>query len=147
MNVGLSVSRVGSAAQTKIMKSVSGGLKGDHAQFRELQAFAQFGTSDLDATTRRQLERGQRVNELLKQGLFVPLDLGEEVAVIFSLTQGMLDDVPVDKIGDFERGFRSFLASNHPDLLRKIEAEQAMSDEIRESLTAAIKNFKDTVPY
>ena len=147
MNVGLSVSRVGSAAQTKIMKTVSGGLKGDHAQFRELQAFAQFGTSDLDAATRRQLERGQRVNEVLKQGLFVPLDLGEEVAVIFALTQGMLDDVPVEKIDSFEREFRSFLASNHPELIQKIEAEKAMSDDVQSALAAAVKTFKDTVPY
>jgi len=147
MNVGLSVSRVGSAAQTKIMKTVSGGLKGDHAQFRELQAFAQFGTSDLDAATRRQLERGQRVNEVLKQGLFAPLDLGEEVAVIFALTQGMLDDVPVEKIAAFEREFRSFLASNQPDLLQKIEAEKSMSDDVQSALAAAVKTFKDTVPY
>ncbi|KAA0232202.1 F0F1 ATP synthase subunit alpha, partial [bacterium] len=97
MNVGISVSRVGSSAQTKIMKTVAGRMKLDHAQFRELQAFAQFGTSDLDAATRRQLERGMRVTEVLKQGLLDPLGLEDEIAIIFALTQGLLDDVPVEK--------------------------------------------------
>ncbi len=147
INVGLSVSRVGSAAQTKIMKSVSSGLKGEHAQFRELQAFAQFGTSDLDASTRRQLERGLRVNEVLKQGQFQPLDLAEETLTILALKEGFMDDVPVDKVGAFEAGLRSYLASNHPELRDRIESERVLSDEIAESIRSAIKTFKDTVPY
>ena len=147
INVGLSVSRVGSAAQTKAMKSVSGGLKGDMAQFRELQAFAQFGTSDLDAATRRQLERGQRATEVLKQGQFQPLSLAEETAVIFSLTQGLLDDVPVAKVRDFEAGLRKFLASNHPELLSEVTNNPVMTPEFSEKLTSAINTFKTTVPY
>ncbi|MCA9825073.1 MAG: F0F1 ATP synthase subunit alpha, partial [Dehalococcoidia bacterium] len=147
INVGLSVSRVGSAAQTKIMKSASSGLKGEHAQFRELQAFAQFGTSDLDAATRRQLERGLRVNEVLKQGQFQPLDLAEESIVILALKEGFLDDVAVEKVGDFEAGLRSYLSSNHPELMQKIEAERVLSDEIAEQIRSAVKSFKDTVPY
>ncbi|MFQ5381271.1 MAG: F0F1 ATP synthase subunit alpha, partial [Dehalococcoidia bacterium] len=147
LNVGISVSRVGSAAQTKIMKAVSGSIKLDHAQFRELQAFAQFGTSDLDVATRRQLERGQRVNEVLKQGVFEPLSLPEEVAVMFAVNQGLLDDVPIAKVGAFEAGLRSFLASNKPELGAKIEAEKEMSPELEESLQAAITEFKTNVPY
>jgi F-type H+-transporting ATPase subunit alpha len=147
MNVGLSVSRVGSAAQTKIMKAVSGSMKLDHAQFRELQAFAQFGTSDLDAATRRQLERGQRVNEVLKQGLLQPLSLPEEVAILFALTQGMLDDVPVERIQAFEGGLRKYVKSNHPDLLNSIAEVRELSPEITEGLRSAIATFKQTVPY
>ena len=147
INVGLSVSRVGSAAQTKAMKTVSGGLKGDMAQFRELQAFAQFGTSDLDAATRRQLERGQRATEVLKQGQFQPLSLAEETAVIFSLTQGLLDDVPVAKVRDFEAGLRRFMASNHPELLAEVTDNPVMTPEFSAKLTSAINTFKTTVPY
>ena len=147
INVGLSVSRVGSAAQTKAMKTVSGGLKGDMAQFRELQAFAQFGTSDLDAATRRQLERGQRATEVLKQGQFQPLSLAEETAVIFSLTQGLLDDVPVAKVRDFEAGLRRFMASNHPELLAEVTDNPVMTPEFSAKLTSAINSFKTTVPY
>jgi F-type H+-transporting ATPase subunit alpha len=147
MNVGLSVSRVGSSAQSKIMKSVSAGLKGEHAQFRELQAFAQFGTSDLDASTRRQLERGLRVNEVLKQGQFEPLDLAEESVIILALKEGLLDDVPVAKVGSFESGLRNYLTSNQPDLRNKILAERVLSDEIALGIRDAIKTFKETVPY
>ena len=147
INVGLSVSRVGSAAQTKAMKTVSGGLKGDMAQFRELQAFAQFGTSDLDAATRRQLERGQRATEVLKQGQFAPLSLAEETAVIFSLTQGLLDDVPVAKIRDFEAGLRKFMASNHPEILTEVTTNPVMTPELSEKLKGAISTFKTTVPF
>ncbi len=147
LNVGLSVSRVGGAAQTRAMRSVAGRLKLDHAQFRELQAFAQFGTSDLDAATQRQLERGLRANEVLKQPQFAPLSLAEEVAVIFALTNGLLDDVPTDKIASFETAFTSFLASNKPDLAARIESERTISDEIDQELRDAISEFKETVPY
>ncbi|HJP41495.1 MAG TPA: F0F1 ATP synthase subunit alpha [Dehalococcoidia bacterium] len=147
LNVGISVSRVGSAAQTKVMKSVSGTLKLDHAQFRELQAFAQFGTSDLDAATRRQLDRGTRVNEVLKQGVFEPLSLAEEVATIFAVTEGLLDDVPVEKVGGFEVELRKFFASNKPDLAASIQSEGVMTPEIEEGLKAAIEEFKQSVPF
>jgi len=147
INIGLSVSRVGSAAQTKIMKAVSAGMKGEHSQFRELQAFAQFGTSDLDAATRRQLERGQRVNEVIKQGLLAPLSLHEEVAVIFALMRGHLDDVPVNKIADFEVGLRKYMASNHPDLIDDINNIRELTPEIEQKLTNMITTFKETVPY
>jgi len=147
MNVGISVSRVGSSAQTKIMKTVSGRMKLDHAQFRELQAFAQFGTSDLDAATRRQLERGMRVTEVLKQGLLDPLKLQDEVSIIFALTQGLLDDVPVEKLGSFENELRKFMASNHGDLMKKIADERELTPEISDGLRAAIENFKKTVPF
>jgi F-type H+/Na+-transporting ATPase subunit alpha len=147
MNVGISVSRVGSSAQTKVMKSVSSGLKNDHAQFRELQAFAQFGTSDLDAATRRQLERGMRVNEVLKQGVLEPVPLGDEVAVIYSLTRGYLDDVPVNKVRDYELGLRSFLASNHAGLTAEIAEKRELTPELEEQLKAAITSFKQNVPF
>ncbi|HET7737119.1 MAG TPA: F0F1 ATP synthase subunit alpha [Tepidiformaceae bacterium] len=147
INVGLSVSRVGSAAQTKIMKSVSGSLKLDLAQFRALQAFTQFGTSDLDAQTRRQIERGQRATEILKQGQFVPLKLAEEVAISFALTQGLLDDVPVEKVGAFETEFRKYFAANQPDLVEKITTGRVLTDEISEGLRAAITTFKQSVPF
>ncbi|MBK6661876.1 MAG: F0F1 ATP synthase subunit alpha [Thermoflexaceae bacterium] len=147
INTGLSVSRVGSAAQTKAMKTVSGGLKGEMSQFRELQAFAQFGTSDLDAATRRQLERGQRATELLKQPQFTPLSMAEEVAVLFSLSSGMLDDVPVAKVRPFEDGLRKFLASNNPEVLRDIAASPVMTPELTEKLRGVITTFKTTVPF
>ncbi len=147
LNVGLSVSRVGGSAQTRAMRSVAGRLKLDHAQFRELQAFAQFGTSDLDAATQRQLERGLRANEVLKQPQFAPLSLAEEVAVIFALTNGLLDDVPTDKIASFESAFVSFLASNKPDLAARIESERTISDETDQELRDAVAEFKETVPY
>ena len=129
------------------MKSVSGTLKGDMSQFRELQAFAQFGTSDLDASTRRQFERGQRATEVLKQGQFAPLSLSEEVAVIFSLTSGLLDDVPVGKVRSFEDELRKFLASNHPEVLQEIADNPVMTPELSDKLRGIINTFKTTVPF
>jgi F-type H+/Na+-transporting ATPase subunit alpha len=147
INVGLSVSRVGSAAQTKAMKQVAGRLKGDMAQYGELQAFAQFGTDDLDAVTRRQLERGQRTVEVLKQPQYQPLSLVEEVAVLFALTNGLMDDVPVDKVRAFETGFRKFVLSSHPEIAEAINREKALTDETSAALTSAAQEFKTTVPY
>jgi F-type H+-transporting ATPase subunit alpha len=147
INVGLSVSRVGSAAQTKIMKSVSGRLKGEMSQYRELQAFAQFGTSDLDAATRRQLERGQRATELLKQPQFAPLSMAEESVVLYALSNGLMDDVPVNKIQAFEDGIRKFLQSNHPDLLTEIDRERTLTDALQEKVRNVVSTFKTTVPY
>jgi F-type H+-transporting ATPase subunit alpha len=147
INTGLSVSRVGSSAQTKAMKAVSGGLKGDMSQYRELAAFAQFGTSDLDAATRRQLERGQRATEILKQDQFQPLSLAEEVAVIYALTGGLLDDVPVNKVRSFESELRKYLGSNQRDLVAEIQANPVMTPELQERLKSVVNSFKDTVPY
>ncbi|MGD9934212.1 MAG: F0F1 ATP synthase subunit alpha [Dehalococcoidia bacterium] len=147
INVGLSVSRVGSAAQTKVMKSVSGRLKGEMSQYRELQAFAQFGTSDLDASTRRQLERGQRATELLKQPQFAPLSMSEEVVVLFALSNGMMDDVEVSRIQPFEAEIRKFLASNHPDLLSDIAARGVLDDDLSTRIRSVIETFKQTVPF
>ncbi|PFG74401.1 F0F1 ATP synthase subunit alpha [Tepidiforma thermophila] len=147
INTGLSVSRVGSAAQTKAMKAVSAGLKAEMSQYRELAAFAQFGTSDLDAATRRQLERGQRATEILKQDQFQPLSLAEEVFVIYALTSGMLDDVPVPKIRSFENELRKYLASNEKALMDEIQANPVMTPELQERITNVIKTFKETVPY
>jgi F-type H+-transporting ATPase subunit alpha len=147
INTGLSVSRVGSSAQTKAMKSVSGGLKGDMSQYRELAAFAQFGTSDLDAATRRQLERGQRATEVLKQDQFTPLSLAEEVVVINALTGGALDDVPVSKVRAFENELRKYLGSNERDLMAEIQATPMMTPELSERVKKVLQTFKDTVPY
>jgi F-type H+-transporting ATPase subunit alpha len=147
INTGLSVSRVGSSAQTKAMKAVSGGLKGDMSQFRELAAFAQFGASDLDASTRRQLERGQRATEVLKQDQFTPLSLAEEVVVIYALTGGSLDDVPVNKVRAFEGELRKFLGSNERDLMAEIQASPVMTPELQERVKKVLQTVKDTVPY
>jgi len=147
INIGLSVSRVGSAAQTKAIKQVAGRLRGDLAQYGELQAFAQFGTSDLDALTRRQLERGQRAVEVLKQPQYAPLNLVEEVVSLFALTNGYLDDLPVEKIIPFEQSLRKFVQSSHPEIAEAINNEKALSDATTDALKRAIDESKSTVPY
>ncbi|WP_322818022.1 F0F1 ATP synthase subunit alpha [Tepidiforma sp.] len=147
INTGLSVSRVGSAAQTKAMKAVSGGLKAEMSQYRELAAFAQFGTSDLDAATRRQLERGQRATEILKQDQFQPLSLAEEVVVIFALTSGLLDDVPVAKVRSFENELRKYLATTEKPLMDEIQANPVMTPELETRIRTVIRTFKETIPY
>ncbi len=147
MNIGLSVSRVGGNAQTKAMKTVAGRLKGDLAQYNELQAFAQFGTSDLDAATRRQLERGQRAVEVMKQPQYRPLSMAQEVTILYALNNGYLDDVPVDKIRDFEAAFHKFIASSHPEIIDAIRSEKVLGDEPAKRLGDAITEFKNTVPY
>jgi F-type H+-transporting ATPase subunit alpha len=143
VNVGLSVSRVGSSAQVKAMKQVAGSIKGELAQYREMAAFAQFG-SDLDAATQRLLNRGARLTELLKQPQFSPLKTEEEVAVIFAGVNGYFDDLPVNKVGDFEKTILSALRGNHADLLGKIAKEKALSDELRDGLKAALDAIKKT---
>lgn len=140
VNVGLSVSRVGSAAQIKAMKQVAGSIKGELAQYREMAAFAQFG-SDLDAATQRLLNRGARLTELLKQPQFSPLKTEEQVAVIFAGVNGYLDGIEVSEVGNFEQGLLTHLNSNHSDVLADIRKEQAISDSIKEKLTAAIDSF------
>jgi hypothetical protein len=134
------VSRVGGDAQTKAMRQVSGQLRLDLAQYRELAAFAQFA-SDLDTATRNQLERGARLTELLKQDKYQPVPLAEQVAVLYAGTQGFLDKVPVARVREWEAGFVRFLKSEEPDLLAEIEKQMALDDKLFERLKAAIANF------
>jgi F-type H+-transporting ATPase subunit alpha len=147
INAGLSVSRVGGAAQTRAMRKVAGGLRLALAQYRELAAFAQFGTGELDPATRRQLERGQRLTEVLKQPQFRPQRLWQEVTIIYCGIHGYLDDVPVAKIQDFEAAFHRFLETQHPDIVRAIEETKDLSPETEEKLRQAIRQFKQTVPF
>ncbi|UIJ79480.1 F0F1 ATP synthase subunit alpha [Rhizobium leguminosarum] len=140
VNVGLSVSRVGSAAQIKAMKQVAGSIKGELAQYREMAAFAQFG-SDLDAATQRLLNRGARLTELLKQPQFSPLKTEEQVAVIFAGVNGYLDKLPVASVGKFEQGFLSYLRSEGSAILDAIRTEKSISDDTRGKLTAALDSF------
>ncbi|MFD2647759.1 F0F1 ATP synthase subunit alpha [Devosia albogilva] len=143
VNVGLSVSRVGSSAQVKAMKQVAGSLKGELSQYREMAAFAQFG-SDLDAATQRLLNRGARLTELLKQPQFSPLKTEEQVAVIFAGANGYLDSIPVNKVQDFERHVLSNLRSKHADLLTTIATDKALSDDTRGKLKSALDAIKQT---
>ena len=140
VNVGISVSRVGSAAQIKAMKQVAGTIKGELAQYREMAAFAQFG-SDLDAATQRLLNRGARLTELLKQPQFSPLKVEEQVAVIFAGVNGYLDKLPVNKVGEFERGFLALLRTEHKALLGEIRDKRELTDEIRSQLRSTTDAF------
>ena len=147
VNAGTSVSRVGSAAQTKAIRSVAGSMRLDLAQYRELVTFAQFGTEDLDAATRSQLERGQRATEVLKQDQNKPLSMEQQATIMFALVNGYLDDVEVPKVIAFESAFHDFMGSNHASLLEDIAKEKAITDEIESSLKAAVEEFKANVPY
>ena len=147
INAGLSVSRVGGAAQTKSMRQVAGGMRLGLAQYRELQAFAQFGTAELDAATRRQLDLGQRLTEVLKQPQFRPLTLGQEVSIIYAAVNGHLNDVDVPKVRSFEDAFHSYMESNHPEVLKSIEDKKTIDPDTEEKLKTAIKQFKESVPY
>ncbi|MDO9444540.1 MAG: F0F1 ATP synthase subunit alpha, partial [Dehalococcoidia bacterium] len=146
-NPGISVSRVGGAAQTKAMKKVAGTLRLDLSQYRELQAFAQFGTDDLDASTRRQLTRGARLTELLKQPQYQPLTLGQQVSVLYAGVNGYLDEVPVEKVLDFEKAFHEYMGAGNADLLKGITDTGDLSAETEERLKAAIVDFKASVAY
>jgi F-type H+-transporting ATPase subunit alpha len=140
VNVGLSVSRVGSAAQVKAMKQVAGSIKGELAQYREMAAFAQFG-SDLDASTQRLLNRGARLTELLKQAQFAPLKTEEQVAVLYAGVNGYLDDLAVNQVGAFEEGLLASLRADHAALLADIGSKKALDDDLTASLKAAIDAF------
>ena len=142
LNVGLSVSRVGSAAQTKAMKQVAGRLRLELAQYRELAAFAQFGTTELDKATRAQLERGQRLTEILKQSQYVPMSLEKQVMILYAAINGYLDDVAADKVTAFETDFHRFMEANHPGVGERIAGEKEITTEIEEALKAAITEFK-----
>ncbi|MBJ13142.1 MAG: F0F1 ATP synthase subunit alpha [Candidatus Marinimicrobia bacterium] len=141
IDVGLSVSRVGGNAQIKAMKSVAGTLRLDLAQYRELEAFAKFG-SDLDQATLAQLTRGERMVEILKQNQYVPMDVEKQVSIIFAASKGHLDDLPVDQISDFEAGLFEYIDSNARDSLDSIVSEGKISDETAEKLEKAIKDYK-----
>jgi len=140
VNVGLSVSRVGSAAQIKAMKQVAGKIKGELAQYREMAAFAQFG-SDLDAATQQLLNRGARLTELLKQGQFSPLKVEEQVAVIYAGVNGYLDGVEVSDVGAYEEGLLRLLRDNNADILETIRVEKQLSDETTDKLKEAVENY------
>ncbi|MDX1623410.1 MAG: F0F1 ATP synthase subunit alpha [Gemmatimonadota bacterium] len=141
VNVGISVSRVGGAAQVKAMKSVAGRLRLDLAQFRELEAFAQFG-SELDKATQRQLERGRRMVEILKQPQYQPMPVEEQIAIIFAGTRGHLDEVPVEDVAEFEERFLEYLRSSKADLLDRLREKKELTDEIEEELVEATRGFK-----
>lgn len=141
INVGLSVSRVGGNAQTKAMKKVAGKLRLELAQYRELAAFMQFG-SDMDKSTRDQLNRGARLVEILKQGQYTPMTLSQEVSIIFLGTRGILDEVPLEKIQEFEKGFHAFLPEKYPDVVNALEKTKELSDDTAQKLEQAGKEFK-----
>jgi F-type H+-transporting ATPase subunit alpha len=142
VNTGLSVSRVGGNAQIKAMRQVAGSLRLDMAQFRELAAFAQFG-SDLDKATLAQLNRGQRLTEVLKQDQYVPLPVEKQIAMIFAGTNGLLDDLEVADVRPFEESFYRYLDTSAPGLLQKIRERKALDDELRAELQKAIKEAKE----
>ncbi|MDO8571085.1 MAG: F0F1 ATP synthase subunit alpha, partial [bacterium] len=141
LNVGLSVSRVGSAAQTKAMKKVAGRLRLELAQYRELAAFAQFG-SDLDEATQKQINRGKRLTELLKQGQYQPFSVEEQVVAIYAGVNGYLDDVPVEKIRVFEKQFVDYLTAKQKDILETIFSTGDLNAETEQKLKNALEDFK-----
>jgi len=141
INAGLSVSRVGGAAQTKVIKKLGGGVRLALAQYRELAAFAQFA-SDLDEATRKQLERGERVTELMKQGQYSPLTVAEMAVSLFSANEGYLDDVPTNKVVSFEAALHGYMRSSHKALLDQINESGDYNDEIKSALDEALKDFK-----
>jgi len=143
INAGISVSRVGGAAQTKVIKSLSGGIRTDLAQYRELAAFAQFA-SDLDAATRKQLDRGARVTELLKQAQYQPLSISLMGATLFAVNKGYMDDIEVKRVLPFEAGLHQFLKTSHAALLAKIEEKKALDKDAEAELQSAVVAFKKT---
>ncbi len=147
LNIGLSVSRVGGNAQTRAMRQVAGRLRIDMAQYRELATFAQFGTADLDKATRSQLERGQRITEVLKQPQYSPMSLEKEVGILYAVNNGYLDDVPLEKIAAFEQDFHRFMETNHPEINQLILTDKEIKSETEEKLKSAILEFKKSAAY
>ena len=142
INVGLSVSRVGGNAQIEAMKSVAGRLRLDMSQYREKEAFAQFGT-ELDRATQRQLDRGRRLVEILKQDQLSPMDVEEQIAIIFAGVRGLLDEIPCEDIRRFEEEFLNFLRDKKKNILDSIASEKKMTDSIERDLYQAVTEFKD----
>ncbi len=147
LNAGLSVSRVGGNAQTRAMRQVAGKLRLEMAQFRELATFAQFGTADLDKATRAQIERGQRITEVLKQPQYAPMPLEKEVAILYAVVNGYMDDIPVEKVAAFEQGFHRFMETTHPEIGKRIATEKEVKPETEEALKTAILEFKQSATY
>jgi F-type H+-transporting ATPase subunit alpha len=146
MNPGISVSRVGGDAQVKFMSKISGGIKLALAQYRELAAFSQFA-SDLDEATRRQLEHGERINELMKQKQYAPMTVSEMGVVLFAANERFLEDVPVDKVLDFEAALLSYMHAEHSDFMNQVDSEGAYTDEVIDTMRSAIETFKTTQTY
>jgi F-type H+-transporting ATPase subunit alpha len=144
VNVGLSVSRVGGAAQTRAIRKVAGQLRLALAQYRELASFAQFGTADLDAATRAQLSRGQLATEVLKQGQYVPLSLAEEVVILFAVNEGLMEGIEIEKVGAFEEQLIRYVTGSHQDIITAINETKDISDELSANLTKAINDFRPT---
>jgi F-type H+-transporting ATPase subunit alpha len=143
VNAGLSVSRVGGAAQTKVVKKLGGGIRLDLAQFRELAAFAQFA-SDLDEATRKQIERGQRVTELMKQNQYAPMSVAQMAVSLFAVNEGYLDDIDVNKVRDFEDALQNYMKTSQAKLMDKINESGDYSDAIQKDLKAAVTKFKES---
>ena len=144
VNVGLSVSRVGGAAQTRAIRKVAGRLRLDLAQYRELATFAQFGTADLDAATRSQLARGQLATEVLKQPQYAPLSLEEEVVILYAVNAGLMEDIPLSRAAEYEQQLLRYIASNHPEAIQSIREARDITDETDQTLSTAITDFKST---
>jgi len=147
VNLGLSVTRVGSAAQTKAMKSVSGSLKIQMAQFRELETFAQFGTSDLDDATKQQLDRGQRILELLKQNEASPVTMEQQVCMFHIANEGVLDDIPVGKVKEFEMGWYDYAESNMSEVLNTIKSSGELSDDAKKTISEISSKYKKSMGF
>lgn len=146
IDVGLSVSRVGGSAQIKAMKQIAGRMRLDLAQYRELAAFAQFG-SDLDKSTKEQLDRGVRMVETLKQAQYSPLKVDEQILVIYTAVRGFLSDIPINQVVNFQRDFLKFMNSNHPEIGQTIVEKQKLDDALEASINSAIEEFKSTYSY
>jgi F-type H+-transporting ATPase subunit alpha len=144
LNVGISVSRVGAAAQTKAMKKVAGKLKLQLAQFRELEAFAQFG-SDLDPETQRTLDLGRRMTEVLKQPQYTPFSLEKEVTILYAVNNGLFNQIPIEKMAETEKAFHQYMATQAKDVLSEIATTKELSDSTEAKLKTAIEQFVQTV--
>ena len=147
INVGLSVSRVGGSAQARAMRRVAGRLRLSLAQFRELVTFAQFGTADLDTATRSQLERGQRISEILKQPQYEPVTLEKQVAVLYAVISGHLDGVPIERVAEWEREFHRYMEASHPEVLRSIADTKDLPEELESSLKNAIDEYNKSKKF
>lgn len=146
INAGLSVSRVGSSAQIKAMKKVAGKMRLEAAQFRELAAFTQFG-SDLDEDTKKKLERGRRMMEILKQAQYEPVDVSEQVIIFYSLVNGLLDDIPVDKIRDFEKDLIAYFKNTALEVLETLAKEKDLNEQLEEKIKKTVQTYKETLDY
>jgi F-type H+-transporting ATPase subunit alpha len=145
LNIGLSISRVGSTAQTKAMRQVAGRLRMDLAQYREMAAFAQFGTSELDQAPRDQLERGRRITEVLKQAQYSPMPIEKQVMILYAAINGYLGDIAVAQLAAFEVNFHQFIEANHPEIGEAIAKEKDISSDTEEALKVAIQEFKQSI--